>query len=219
MFTRCPECQTTQPLSLEQLRNSRGMLECCHCAKLFDALALLSETEDEANEQIFRAHDTSLPWDEESHSRSSFWGLGVALCSALLVVQIIYFNGESYPQNARIRPLLITLCDYLGCQLPDYNNLHQISLIGSFNPMPDQNYEFHAAISNQSPFFQAFPNIRLTLLSFNGRPFAARIFLPQDYLPGPMHKSKMKPTITTEINLKIAAPRSAIGGSSFELVD
>lgn len=217
MFTRCPECQTTQPITLEQLRDSRGMLQCQQCSALFDALALISETEAIAAEQ--NIPDSGLPWSKEKPTKPVYWSLGACLCLLLLAVQIVYFEGHAYTQNPKTRPFLAVLCERIACRLPHYKNSDEFNLVGSFIPTPDHHYEFHAAISNQAAFPQAYPNIKLTLLNFNGKPFAARTFRPQDYLPEISRTSVIKPDETTEISLKIASPKSKIGGSSFELID
>jgi predicted Zn finger-like uncharacterized protein len=217
MFTQCPECQTTQSLTLKQLRGTRGMIKCRHCSVLFDALERISETGTIASEN--NAADSTLPWDQEKRSKSGYWGLGVCVCALLLTAQIMYFEGYALTQNASIRPILVALCNQITCRLPDYKNPDKFNIVGSFNPTPDHNYEFHAAISNQAALSQAYPNVRLTLLAFSGKPFAARIFQPQDYLPEVLRASFMKPDATTEISLKIAAPKSAIGGTFFEIVD
>jgi hypothetical protein len=102
--------------------------------------------------------------------------------------------------------------------LPAYQNPDELNLVGSLNPTPDHHYQLQAAISNQAAFTQAYPGVKLTLLDYNGKPFAARVFRPQEYLPVTSRASVIKPDETTEISLKIAAPKSAIGGSSFELI-
>ncbi len=217
MFTQCPECQTTQSLTLEQLRGTRGMIQCRHCSVLFDALALISETEAIASEK--NLSDSTLPWDHEKRSKSIYWSIGVCFCLLLLVAQMVYFEGYNFTQSSKIRPFLTAVCQRIACRLPDYKNPDQFNIVGSFKQMPDQNYEFHAAISNEADFPQVYPNVRLTLLNFNSKPFAARVFQPHDYLPEAKRASTMNPDTSTEISLKIAAPKSAVGGSSFELVD
>ena len=217
MYTQCPQCLTIQSLSLEQLRGSRGILKCCHCSAPFDALARISETETIAGENS--ANASLLPWDPDQDSKAGFWGLGVCVCLLLFIAQLIYIEGYAFTQNARMRPFLVALCDQIACRLPVYKNTAKFNIVGSFNPTPDNNYEFHAAISNQAALSQAYPNVRLVLLAFSGKPFAARVFQPQDYLPEVLRATLMKPDATTEISLRIAAPKTAIGGTSFEIVD
>lgn len=216
MFTRCTQCQTLHTLTLEQLRAGRGMLQCRHCAAQFDALTHLAETETLAGENTVAAPD--LPWDQNKRSEKVYWHVGASLCALLFVAQIVYFEGYGFTQKPAIRPVLAAWCEWLACRLPVYKNPDELNLIGSFTPTPEHYYELRAALSNKAAFPQAYPNLKLILLNYNGDPFAVRIFQPQEYLPEPLQATELKPDATTEISLKIAAPQAAIGGSSFELL-
>jgi predicted Zn finger-like uncharacterized protein len=216
MFTQCPECQSIQPLTPAQLRNGWGMLRCSHCSALFDALARLSETEDMSpSDQLSSRH---LPWDN-AKSGNAYWLTGLVVGLLLLIGQIIYFESYAFSQNPAIRPSLTKLCQLIKCQLPDYKNLDEFSLLhGSFTPLPDQDYEFRVVMSNQADFSQPYPNIKLTLFDYSGNAFAQRIFQPRDYLPENAVATLMAVDATTEISLKIAAPKTKVGGSTFDLV-
>jgi len=216
MFTRCTQCQAIHPLTLEQLRVGRGILQCRHCATQFDALTHISDTETLADEH--KAPDSGLPWDRSKRAGRIYWSAGAGLCFLSLIVQFIYFEGYGLTQKPGIRSVLTVLCDRIPCHLPAYKNPDELNLIGSFSPTAEHYYKLHAAISNEAAFSQAYPNIRLTLLNYNGEPFAARIFQPQDYLPETLRATSLEPDATTEVSLKIAAPKSAVGGSSFELL-
>jgi len=217
MFTQCPECQTVQPLTPAQLRAGRGMLRCSHCSAMFDALERLSETEDiNPPEHLSSRH---LPWDKASMPGNTFWRTGLVIGLLVLIGQIIYFEGYAFSQSPAIRPSLVKLCQLIKCQLPIYKNLDEFSLLhGSFTPLPDQNYAFRVVMSNQADFAQPYPNIKLTLFDYSGNTFAHRIFQPRDYLPEDAVASVMASDATTEISLKIAAPETKVGGSTFDLV-
>jgi predicted Zn finger-like uncharacterized protein len=214
MFTRCPECQKTHTLTLEQLRVSRGMMRCSQCSALFDALAFISETAD--REKPTARH---LPWEKVSLPDGSHWGAALLLGVLLLAAQIVYFEGPAISQHATFRPWLESLCSKLSCQLPAYKNLDEFTVMhGSFAMLPDHSYAFKAVISNQAVFRQPYPNIRLTLFDFNGSAFAHRLFQPHDYLPAYSAASAIDADASTEINLNIAAPDTPVGGYTFELV-
>ena len=89
---------------------------------------------------------------------------------------------------------------------------------GSFAALPDHNYAFKAVISNQALFKQPYPNIKLTLLDFDGTAFAHRIFQPHDYLPPHADATGIAADAGAEINLNIAAPQTPVGGYTFELM-
>jgi len=217
MFTQCPECQTIQPLTLAQLRTSRGMLRCSHCSAMFDALERISETKEINHSENLSS--TRLPWDKVSMSGNAYWRTGLVIGLLLLIGQIVYFEGYAFTQNPAARPALAKLCQLINCQLPVYKNLDEFTLLhSSFTPMPDQNYAFRVVISNQANFSQTYPNIKLTLLDYSGNAFAHRVFQPRDYLPEDSVATVMAADAITEISLKIAAPKTKVGGSIFDLI-
>jgi len=217
MFTQCPECQTIQPLTLIELRTTRGMLRCGKCSASFDALKHISETE-EINKSDHHS-SKPLPWDRESMSGNAHWRTGLIIGVLLLIAQTIYFEGYAFTQNAAIRPALTKLCQFINCRLPVYKNLDEFTILhGSFTPLPDQNYSFRLVMSNQAPFTQLYPNVRLTLLDYSGNAFTYRIFQPADYLPEDAVTNVIAADATTEITLKIAAPKTKVGGSTFDLI-
>ena len=73
-------------------------------------------------------------------------------------------------------------------------------------------------MSNQADFSQPYPNIKLTLFDYNGNAFANRVFQPNDYLTEDAVPNLMAADATTEISLKIAAPETKVGGSTFDLI-
>jgi predicted Zn finger-like uncharacterized protein len=216
MFTQCPECQTIQALTLAQLRAGRGMLRCSHCSAMFDALERISETEEIKHSENLPAKN--LPWDKERAPGNVYWRTGLVISLLLLIGQIVYFEGYAFSQNPALRPGLEKLCQQLDCHIPVYKNLDEFTLQGFFNPLPEQNYLFQAVINNQAAFTQPYPNIKLTLLDYNGNAFAHRIFRPRDYLPEASVAADMAADATTEISLKIAAPKTKVGGATYELI-
>jgi len=217
MFTKCPECQKVYPLTLEQLRASRGILRCEGCSETFDALELISETV--ADEAVASPPATDLPWSRESMPGSAYWSVGLVIALLLLVGQIVYFEGYHFSQNPIFRPVLEKICTQLSCRLPAYKNPDEFTVLqGSFTALPDHAYLFKAVISNQAAFTQPYPNVRLTLLDYTGKPFTHRVFRPKEYL----HEALITTPVMTadasaEIDLNIAAPETKVGGYTFEL--
>jgi len=212
-----------QPLTVAQLRNSRAIVFCEDCSILFDALELLSDTANEPDKEIEAINETpittALPWEKEYLPPGrAYWAFGALLAVLLLAVQIVYFEGAAFIQNPKFRPALEKLCQPLSCQLPVYKNLNEFTVMqGSFTPLPDGNYAFRVVISNQASFTQDYPHIQLILQDYTGRTFAQRIFRPQEYLSGNTVTAKILPDATIAISLKIAAPKTPVGGYNFEL--
>ncbi len=217
MFTKCTECQTIQPISVDQLRSGRGMLQCKSCFGIFYALEHIANTAAAVNAQ--NQADNPLLWDmPESKGHKKYWQAGSLMTFLLLVGQIAYFEGDTLTQNPKTRKWLEKLCQSLHCQLPTYQNLHDFSALqGQLTPLPEGRISFKTAMSNQAPFTQSYPNLKLTLLDFAGNIFAQRIFQPEEYLSKDA-ATKLLADASAEINITIAEPTKPIGGYTFDLV-
>ncbi|MFZ2313692.1 MAG: DUF3426 domain-containing protein [Methylobacter sp.] len=131
----------------------------------------------------------------------------------------MYFEGYTFSQKPTFRPVLEKICAQLSCRLPAYKNLDEFTILqSSLSALPDHTHLFKAVISNQAAFTQTYPNITLTLLDYAGKPFTHRVFSAQEYLPkDSITTSAMISDATTEISLKIATPKTKVGGHTFEL--
>jgi hypothetical protein len=269
MYTQCPDCRKTYPVTKKHTRAKKAQIYCTDCKKKFNVSALLNEssavlvTEAKAefipkaeskrqprqkkksarnpysiNASSFlkavKPTDTSniplesspvpekLPWEEKDENKPIHfsWLTGLITGLFLLLGQIIYFEHGKWPQNPAYRPQLEKLCQWLGCELPDYENLNELAVLqGSFTPNPGNTIAFRAAINNQASFRQKLPNIKLTLIDYNEQLIAQRIFVPKDYLSDAKRSHfSIDPDETLEASLTIAAPKTAIGGYNFDLL-
>ena len=320
MFTQCPDCRKTFPITKKQLRGKKALIFCSDCKKNFNALTLLDEkstalvteakaeyipkpnanqksstkkksetkrhsiteilgklkplmvrqgspgrsrrTHHEWNQPIAvrpepfdntqenpvegliqgSLHSSNvlskassntatinpavlepaierLPWEVEKKPINVLWFVGFIIGSLFLLGQLIYFESGTFSQNVSYRPQLEKLCRWLGCQLPDYQNLEEFAVLqGSFKPNADNTITFKAVINNQAPFKQRLPNIKLTLLDYNEQIFAQRIFDPKDHISGMGTHLTIAPDATVAVSLTIAAPKTPIGGYNFDLI-
>ena len=161
-----------------------------------------------------------LPWEVEKKSANTLWSLGFIAGLVLLCGQIIYFEAENVSQNPSYRPGLEKLCRWLSCQLADYENLAEFTVLQSFFvPNSDGTMTFKAVINNQAAFKQRLPSIKLTLLDYNEQVFAQRIINSKEYLPsGKRPNNTISPDETVEASFTIAAPKTRIGGYNFDLI-
>lgn len=212
MFSRCPHCEAQQPLSTEQLRNTRGLVNCAACGQVFDALPSLSEQADEIIEPSL--HFSYAMERPAKRASSKAWGLGSALMLLLLLGQMIYFAGARLYQQPVIYKALVRLCQKLNCELPAYNNPDDWSISHSdLQANLDQRYVLTAAITNQANLRQAFPDLKLTLMDFTGQPFAERRFAPKEY----SHQAALAANQTVQIRLPLVVPAD-VGGFSITLI-
>ncbi|MFA5984092.1 MAG: zinc-ribbon and DUF3426 domain-containing protein [Methylococcaceae bacterium] len=218
MFANCPECHESQPISIEQLRENRGMVRCIACQIFYDAIPGLTETSQQAPSQ---PTVSELPWENKRHTAGSrFWQAGIVLNLILLFGQFVYFEADKIPQQPKLRLWLEKISGALNFPLPAYKNLDELNVLeGSFSRQADNNYLFHAVLSNQSEYRMAYPRVKLSLLDFNGDLFAQRIFQAKDYLSPTDDAYTMAANATLEISLIITPPATKIGGYTFELIN
>ncbi|MBK8815348.1 MAG: DUF3426 domain-containing protein [Methylococcaceae bacterium] len=267
MFTQCPDCRKTYPITKKQLRGKKGKLYCTDCKKKFNASELLNQTstalqveakaeyrsvvdssgdsiekihpeinafpadissflrnriEDKANTQIYEVESSldKLPWETDKSPFAVNWFAGSVLGCLLLLGQIVYFEAGHLSQNASYRPKIQKLVRLFGYELAVYENLLEFEVLqSSLNPEENNSYLFKAIINNQAAFKQRLPFIKLALLDFNEQPFAERIFSPEQYMSENKRTALfIEPDETIQANLKIAAPRTMIGGYHFDLI-
>jgi predicted Zn finger-like uncharacterized protein len=160
-----------------------------------------------------------LPWEKEQQPLNTNWLLGLIVGVLLLFGQLAYFESDKLSQNPAYRPQLEKLCHWLSCNLADYQNLDEFEVLqGSFTQNADRTITFKAVINNQASFKQKLPNIKLTLLDYNEQLFAQRIFYPKEHLSAASNPDPIAPDATVSINLTIAAPKTPIGGYTFDLI-
>ncbi len=215
MYTRCPECKKTTPISVEQLRESRGMLQCDACQATFDALELLS---DNAEEPVSSNHsdDSFLATPKSIKKPTTFWLVGIVAGMMLLAVQIIYFEGHALAQKPALRPWLAKACQTLRCQLPPYRNLKEIHILETTQDSQDpEKVIFNIVLTNQADFPQAWPKLKLTLVDYRGKIFAERVFSADNYHPP---STMLEADQTVKIQLVIVKPENPVAGFSFSLL-
>lgn len=214
MYSRCPHCAKQHEVTVEHLRQSRGLLDCPACDKSFDALQFLSEDKDEV-----LADEPPYPDNQivgKQPQTRAVWFVATSLMLLLLVAQLLYFEGYRLTMQPQIRAGLDKVCATLACRLPPYKNLEELSVSHSdLRAQSDSSYLFSAVLSNQSPFAQVAPELKLRVFNFNGQAIAERVFSSAEYLVSP---TTLAPEKTVEIRLAIVAPAAPIGGYTFTLL-
>lgn len=178
-----------------------------------DATAIDAEALDE--------RDSAPAGPSPSSTSEVLWGGGVFVLTALLVAQLVIFEGDRLVQSARVRPWLDMACRAFNCSLPPYRDVRRIQIFDrALRPdsTRDDVLEFQLVFANQSNLPQALPSLKLVLTEINGSPVAERIFSPAEYLPEEEASSLMPVGKPFEIRLLFAKPRSNVGGFTFELL-
>lgn len=211
MYSRCPHCANQYKLSVQQLRDQRGLLVCKRCGEAFDALQYLSDdTQAKTRGKFGKAYA------KQANLAPAFWRVASVAMVLLLIVQLSYFEGSRLSLQPTLTFALEVVCTTGICNLPAYKNLDELTVSHStLVAGADHSYVFSAAISNQSAFKQASPDLKLTLLNFNGQLVAERVFSAPEYLAG---ATQMAADETAEVRLSIVAPAAKVGGYTFTLL-
>jgi len=122
-----------------------------------------------------------------SHSKGPLlkWGAYSLLAIVLLFSQWLYFNFEQNAQQPKWRSMYTTVCETLGCQLPQYKNISSIKterLAIKTHPEYSNVLIVDMIISNSAEHSQPLPLLNMTFFSLNGEPLAQRLFQPREYL-------------------------------------
>lgn len=212
MFSRCEYCQHQQRITVKQLRKHRGLLKCKQCGKPFDALASLSEKYDSRLAPA-GPNENALPWiAAQTPANPQLWRTGSLVMLWLLIGQGLYFEGGGWLWRLpQIHAMATSVCQPLRCAVPTYRNLDLADWSVSHSDLQaylQGHYLFTAAISNQAAASQAFPDLKLTLLDFNGQPVAERVFSPRQYVD----QAELAGEETRAVQLWLAEPAAAVGG-------
>jgi hypothetical protein len=113
------------------------------------------------------------------------WGAGVVLLCATLALQYLYYHRLQLVERPALRPLLTTLCELTGCQLPPRRDLGGIELTESqmqFHPNYEQSLLLSATLTNRADFAQPYPLVEVVMTDIEQRVVARRRFPPAQYL-------------------------------------
>lgn len=123
--------------------------------------------------------------------RKAFWRR--PLVRALLVLLLLALLGGLAAQVAvqerdriaatepRLRPLLVMLCEPMGCELAPRRQIADVVIdSSSFNKARGDSYLLNLTLKNQAPIPLAMPAMELTLTDAQDQPVLRRILLPND---------------------------------------
>lgn len=113
------------------------------------------------------------------------WTLGTLAALVLLALQVGVSYFEQGSRSAELRSFYKVACSYLGCTLPTFEDVDAVDIehirIQS-HPTLANTLQVNAIMTNTSRFAQPMPKLALEFYDLNGRPVAARLFSPKDYL-------------------------------------
>jgi hypothetical protein len=184
---------TLVDVTSEELAENNGRVTCSHCHTRFmatkvedisvraaDAVAKPVIAED-ARRDLLQASLQSPP----RRSGRWLWGLVSLLLALLLAGQYLYFQRNKLAEDARLRPWLVTFCQYARCQLSPIRapeRIHIVSREVRSHPTIKNTLLIELVLVNEAPFRQPWPTLQLTFSDINGQTVARRSFKPGEYL-------------------------------------
>lgn len=175
---------------------------------LSDAPAETQMLSESAAQELGRASGLILPRETTAIPGYSKWAEGVMsepvslpegkatrwpfiLASILLIIalagQLVFrFRGEIATTNPGLQPLLATLSQVVGSDLPLPRHVDLVSIEVSdlqSDPAHDNLLVLNATLRNRASYGQAYPSLELSLTDTQDAAIARRVIAPAEYLP------------------------------------
>jgi predicted Zn finger-like uncharacterized protein len=241
MHTRCPECHTTFKVTQAQLEAREGLVRCGRCACVFSAtehLVAAPAPRKAASRRVARAaleagpaaptrERAATPAPARAAARrrifaTVLWSVGSALLVAFLAGQFVYFYSSLLARDPALRPAILEVCAWLGCEIGPAHDVRLIELAET-TIAPHPRYlgalRIRAALVNRAPYPQPLPLMEVTLTDSQGKALARRHFKPADYLePNQARMESMAPNVVVAALLDVTTPDEAAVGYEIQLV-
>lgn len=167
-----------------------------------------------------KSHDASaaLAIDEiESHHAGGqgvfatvLWSILALVLTIALVGQYGWFERESLSQNSTLRPIYNTVCELVGCQLPNLTDVTAISVTNHqvrINPSDPGTVLVDMVQRNQASFEQPYPQVVVSFLNSQGRTTQRFRVDPEQYLTGNIKATDLMPIgVPVQVQLKLENP-------------
>lgn len=146
----------------------------------------------------------------EPVGRSGLWALMVGILLGSLAVQSAYiFRVELSRHWPQLRPVMVTLCERLTCDMPLPRNAQAINVTSSHlesDPAIPSRFVLHARVRNEAAYRQAHPHLELTLTDVRDRPLARRVIEPSEWVSPEAVSDGLVGRSEIELQLPFTAP-------------
>ena len=164
--------------------------------------------------------------DEEDEPMATrlYWILGsIVLVLALMVQSLVTFRNDIVSAVPSLRPLIVTVCAPLSCEVSYVRQIERIFIVGSaLQQDPDATvppnqraYNLRLTLQNRGAYPQPWPALMVTLTDASGTPVIKKALMPSQFLPpelldGPFQAKQ-------EVGLDIPLRVQGLSISGFEL--
>ena len=150
---------------------------------------------------------------------SKWQWMAVLVLATLLLVQVLVADRARLAAEAGWRPLIITLCDALGCSVPAWHQPGAISMLSrDVSPIAGSNggLDVRATFRTDARWAQRWPVLLLSLSDADGRVLGSRAFLPGEYLGADTTQTELAPGQSARVTLKLQEPDPGVVAFSFD---
>jgi len=162
--------------------------------------------------------------DEEPMATRLYWVLGsIVLVLALMVQSLVTFRNDIVSAVPSLRPLLVTVCAPLSCEVSYVRQIERIFIVGSALQQdpeatvpPNQSaYNLRLTLQNRGAYPQPWPALMVTLTDASGTPVIKKALMPSQFLPPELLEGPFQ--AKQEVGLDIPLRVQGLSISGFEL--
>lgn len=163
--------------------------------------------------------------EPEAGWRTSLWIIGSLLLALALIVQAtVFMRNDIATAMPTLRPLLVQLCQPLGCEVGYVRQIDRIFIVGSElrqapASAPDQSsraYVLRLTLQNRASHAQPWPSLMLALNDASGTVVVRKAILPEQYLPTDLLNGPFEARQEVSLDVPIVVKDVAVSG--YELV-
>lgn len=152
--------------------------------------------------------------------RTAKWQwVAVFALAVMLMTQVLVADRARLAADAGWRPLVLTLCNVLGCSVPDWHQPGAISMLSrDVSPIAGSagGLNVRATFRNDARWPQPWPVLLLSLSDADGRVLGSRAFLPGEYLGAEATQTALAPGQSARIALQLREPNPDVVAFSFD---
>lgn len=162
--------------------------------------------------------------DEPSFGARVYWVLGsIVLAVVLLVQSLVVFRNDLVAAVPAVRPLLVSLCAPLGCEVSYVRQIERIFVVGAaLQQAPEVQsgadiyaYNLRFTLQNRGPYPQPWPALMVTLTDASGTPVIKKALMPEQFLSAELLAGPFGARQEEAVDIPLKVEGMSIGG--FEL--
>lgn len=159
--------------------------------------------------------------EPEASWLTTLWLIGSLLLGLALIVQaLVIMRNDVAAAMPSLRPLLVQLCQPLGCEVGYVRQIDRIFIVGSeLQQAPtsspaqtNRDYVLRLTLQNRASHAQPWPALMLSLNDASGTVVVRKAVLPEQYLPSKLLSGPFEARQELSLDVPIAVNGVAVSG-------